>query len=127
DVMGTTARLSTGVVDSIFGLQDDPRLMQISNPLQPGNSGGPLLNRAGEIIGVVVSGLNAKFFYERAEVIPQNVNFAIKATYLKALVESVQDDLLANRHNVLAGLPLEKQAEAVAPFVVSVIAKTRQS
>src|SRR5262249_50719227 len=50
DIMGTTARFSSGVVDSVFGLQDDPRLLQISNPIQPGNSGGPLLNRSGELI-----------------------------------------------------------------------------
>jgi hypothetical protein len=86
EIMGSTPRLSTGRINSRLGIQDDPRLFQISNPLQPGNSGGPLFNEKGELIGIVVSGLNAKFLYEQAGIIPQNVNFAIKSIYLKNLI-----------------------------------------
>ena len=73
---------------------------------------------------MVVSGLNAKFFYEHAGVIPQNVNFAIKAAYLRALVESLPEDLFFSRRNVLGSLVLEKQIAVVTPFVVSVAVKT---
>ena len=62
-VMGSTARLATGTIDSLSGLHDAPGRLQISAPIQPGNSGGPLFNSQGELIGVVVSGLNAKYFW----------------------------------------------------------------
>jgi serine protease Do len=47
DIMGKQSRLSTGEISSLYGMQDDPRLYQISNPMQPGNSGGPLFNNQG--------------------------------------------------------------------------------
>ena len=82
--MGDNSRFSSGRINSLYGIQDDPRLLQISNPLQPGNSGGPLFSSKGELIGVVVSSLSAKyFFYDNAGIIPQNVNFAIKISYLR--------------------------------------------
>jgi len=123
DVMGSTPRLSSGLVSSVFGLGDDPRLLQISNPVQPGNSGGPLINENGELIGVVVSGLSAKYFYENAGIIPQNVNFAVKSVYLRSLIEllpDAQDLLKEHPGNSLKGLTLEKQIEKLTPFVAEV-------
>ena len=87
NIMGQTARLSMGVINSEFGINDDPRILQISNPLQPGNSGGPLFNTNGELVGIAFSGLNAKYFYENLGVIPQNVNFGIKYHYLLNLID----------------------------------------
>jgi serine protease Do len=62
-ILGSTAKLSTGKINSLYGIDDNPSLLQIGNPLQPGNSGGPLFNMQGELVGVVVSGLNAKYYY----------------------------------------------------------------
>ncbi len=53
-------------------------------PVQPGNSGGPLLDRSGNIIGVVVAKLNALKIAQRTGDIPQNVNFAVSLRALKA-------------------------------------------
>ena len=69
----------------------NPRLFQISNPLQPGNSGGPLFNFKGELVGVVVSSLNAKAFYDNLGIVPQNVNFAIKNSYMKNMLEMLPE------------------------------------
>ncbi len=124
DIMGATARLSSGRIDSLLGLQDDPRVYQISNPLQPGNSGGPLFNANGELVGIVFSGLNAKLFYEAAGIIPQNVNFAIKATYLKNLLEVLPDaPTFGEQKNALAGLSMERLIEVVSPLIVRVSCK----
>ena len=121
DIMGTRSRLSTGHINSEYGLQDDPRLFQISNPLQPGNSGGPLYNNKGELVGIVVSGLNAKYFYENVGIIPQNVNFAVKVSYIKNLVTMLPEgDHILNRINTVKQTTIEEQIEQINPFVVQI-------
>ncbi len=70
--------LTTGEVSALAGLRDNPRQFQISAPVQPGNSGGPLLDGSGNVVGVVVSKLNAQRVARSTGDIPQNVNFAIK-------------------------------------------------
>lgn len=120
-LLGTSAKLSTGTVSSLYGMQDDPRLFQISNPLQPGNSGGPLFDADGRLIGVVVASLNARYFYEMADIIPQNVNFAVKSDYLSNLVSMLpEDDEVRQRTNRLAGQSIVNQVELVSPYVVTV-------
>ncbi len=73
--------LTSGEISALAGLRDDPRRLQISAPVQPGNSGGPLLDADGHVVGVVVSKLNAARVAEMTGGdIPQNVNFAVKGT-----------------------------------------------
>ncbi len=124
DILGKSSKFSSGKINSLFGIQDDPRVYQISNPIQPGNSGGPLFNSNGELIGIVFSSLNAKFFYENTDIIPQNVNFAIKSDYLLNLISLLPDDIeISNRKNSLSELPVEEQIELLTPFIVNVKAK----
>ena len=78
----------TGTLAALAGLRDNPRHYQISAPVQQGNSGGPLLDEHGQIIGVVVGKLNAARVAELTGDIPQNVNFAIKASTVTAFLES---------------------------------------
>ena len=80
--------LTTGEVSALAGLRDDPRNFQISAPVQPGNSGGPLLDAQGHVIGIVVSKLNAARVADlTGGDIPQNVNFAIKGTEAIAFLQ----------------------------------------
>ena len=72
--------LTTGEVSALAGLGDNQQQFQISAPVQQGNSGGPLLDRQGNVIGVIVSKLNAARIAQRTGDIPQNVNFAVKGT-----------------------------------------------
>ena len=77
-----------GQVNSLAGLRNDPSLIQISAPIQPGNSGGPLLDRAGAIVGIVVSKLNAQRLSKSTGDIAQNVNFAIKPEILRLFLDA---------------------------------------
>ena len=121
EMLGTSAKLSSGTVSSLYGVQDDPRMLQISNPVQPGNSGGPLFDIEGRLVGVVVASLNARYFYEMADIIPQNVNFAVKSDYLSNLVSMLpEDDEVRQRANRLAGESMVKQVELVGPCVVNI-------
>ena len=80
-VLSSGPTLTTGDVSAMAGLRDNPRHFQISAPVQPGNSGGPLLDAQAHVIGVVVAKLNAaRIAQMTGGDIPQNVNFAIKGT-----------------------------------------------
>ena len=80
-ILTRTGNFTTGNVSALAGPKDDARYLQMSAPIQGGNSGGPVLDQSGNVVGVVVAKLRA------TEVdVPQNVNFAIKAdTVLKFL------------------------------------------
>jgi len=115
--LGESTKVSTGTISSINGL------LQISNPIQPGNSGGPLFNANGELIGIIVSSLVAT---ENVEDVPQNVNFAIKSDYLSDLITTLSEeesDEITYRGNQLAGKSLEEQVEMLTPFVVVIKAR----
>ena len=58
ELLASTGNVTTGIVTALAGLRDDPHQIQISAPVQPGNSGGPVLDASGHLIGVVVSRLN---------------------------------------------------------------------
>ena len=72
--------LTTGEISALSGLADHQGRFQVSAPMQPGNSGGPLLDRQGNVVGVAVAKLNAAHFAAQTGDIPQNVNFAIKGS-----------------------------------------------
>ena len=93
DELGRRARVSEGIINSEVGFEDDPRMMQISVPVQPGNSGGPLFSIYGEVVGVVTSTMNNAFLLVNKGTLSQNVNFAIKANYLNNLVALLPTDL----------------------------------
>lgn len=72
--------LTTGEISALAGLRDNPANYQISAPVQQGNSGGPLFDLAGNVVGVIVSKLAAMRVAQQTGDIPQNVNFAVKGT-----------------------------------------------
>ena len=89
DLQGASAKYTDGSISSLSGIMDDIRTMQITVPIQGGNSGGPLVDEAGNALGLVVAQLNAETVFEYTGTIPQNVNFAIKISYALPLVQSV--------------------------------------
>src|SRR5687768_8178121 len=77
--LSASGNIVSGNVSSLAGLADDVRLLQISAPIQPGNSGGPLMDYTGAVVGIVNGKLNELAAIEVAGSLPQNVNFSIKA------------------------------------------------
>jgi hypothetical protein len=88
DILATTPHVSVGAVDALAGIADDARFLQISAPVQAGNSGGPLLDTSGHLVGIVNSKLDAIEVARSTGDLPQNVNFAIKAAVARAFLES---------------------------------------
>ena len=78
-LLSSSGNFTLGSVTSLAGPNDDSRVLQISAPVQPGNSGGPLLDMSGSVIGVVEYQLNALLMIKVTGNVPQNVNFAIQS------------------------------------------------
>jgi S1-C subfamily serine protease len=80
--------VTTGIINSLSGILNDSRFMQISAPVQPGNSGGPLLDTSGHVVGVVAEKLNALKIAKATGSIPENINFAIKTGALRDFLDN---------------------------------------
>jgi hypothetical protein len=87
-LLASEANVTTGTVSALSGPGDDSRLMQITAPVQPGNSGGPILDSAGNIVGIVVSKLDALKVAAAIGDIPQNVNFGIHASVARTFLDA---------------------------------------
>lgn len=83
---------TTGVVSGLRGLRDAANQIQISTPVQPGNSGGAVVDSSGGVIGVVVAKLNATEVSRVTGDIPQNVNFAVS---LQTLVQFLRKNAVS--------------------------------
>jgi len=90
-LQGFAPKLAKGEIASLAGVQDDARHFQISAPIQPGNSGGALVDERGNVIGVVVAKLSQKAALATSGTLAENVNYAVKSSYLLSFLESVPD------------------------------------
>jgi TPR repeat protein len=91
DIQGVAAKYSSGEVAALTGAGDDPRYIQISVPLQTGNSGGPLVDETGSVVGVVAAQLDKERTADQTGDTPENVNYAVKGSLLLNLLESLGD------------------------------------
>ena len=86
-LLSKSLNVTGGNISALAGLGDDAKHLQITAPLQPGNSGGPLLDASGNVVGVAASKLNAIAAAELTDDLPQNVNFAIKAALVRSFLD----------------------------------------
>ena len=96
-VMGQNPKYTEGVVNALSGIKDDPTVFQISAQIQPGNSGGPLFDQSGNVIGIAQAALDPQLATESIGALPQNVNYAIKSSYIKKLLPMLPEILVSNR------------------------------
>jgi S1-C subfamily serine protease len=93
-MQGLEPKYTDGRISSLAGMQDDPTEYQISVPVQPGNSGGPLCDTDGTVVGIIVARLNDMATLRESGAVPQNVNYAVKSKFaLKMLryVDGIED------------------------------------
>ncbi len=79
ELLGQESKFTEGTISALSGPGNEDFLLQISVPIQPGNSGGPIVNERGEAVGVVTSTAAVKAFLSVTGSLPQNVNWAVKA------------------------------------------------
>jgi S1-C subfamily serine protease len=106
-LMGDEIKLTNGIISSKTGFQGDITSYQISVPIQPGNSGGPLFDVNGNLIGIV----NAKL------TVGENVSYAIKSPYLINLIDLLPNLPKLTNVNLLVGKPLTEQVKMVNKFI----------
>jgi S1-C subfamily serine protease len=124
DLQGWQPKLTRGEISSLTGMQDNPDDYQISVPVQPGNSGGALLDEHGNVVGIVSATLRASEADIKEGIAPENVNYAIKSSCAKTLLDSVSGGLLKLKSANLSdnrkfGDVVQASQEAVAVVLVN--------
>lgn len=116
-IQGQEQKATFGRINALSGIQSDVRFVQVDVPIQPGNSGGPLLNSRGEVIGIVTSTLSQIVTLRASGALPQNVNYAVKVDYLTPALNAAK----INRNNVLSQSSRLDMAQIVALREASVM------
>jgi S1-C subfamily serine protease len=121
EALGQRIKMTAGQVSSTTGYQDDARFLQISIPVQEGNSGGPVIGWDGAVLGVVKSKLT-RFDDDDASPSPENVNYAVKSSYVRPMLEDLPD--LGNYEVVKGGADQDRLvAEARAAVFMLLVSK----
>lgn len=105
--MGEEVKITDGIISSKTGYEGDIVTYQISAPIQPGNSGGPLFDKKGNLIAITNAGIMEA----------NNVGYAIKASYLRNLIESAPISIEIPETNLLQGLELPEQIKQLSKYV----------
>ncbi len=105
--MGDEIKLTNGIVSAKSGFMGDVTSYQVSAPVQPGNSGGPLFDTQGNLIGVI----NAKHLDA------ENATYGIKSNYLANLIQSLDTPPILKWNNVISNKPLSQQVQEIKKFV----------
>jgi S1-C subfamily serine protease len=111
-LMGTEIKFTDGKISSKTGMQGDITSYQISVPIQPGNSGGPLFDYDGNLIGITTSTINRKYD------ITENVNYAVKTSYLKNLIDVLDYKLTLPNDRIIASKTLTEKIKILSDYVV---------
>ena len=86
--LSDSVKITRGIVSSLSGLNNNIGQIQIDAALQPGNSGGPVLNESGELVGIASAGLNKLLMAKESKYIPENVNFAVASPIVTNILKS---------------------------------------
>jgi len=124
-IMGFKPKYTEGVISAVTGIKDDPTVFQTTVPIQPGNSGGPLFNEKGEVVGLTTSSLSL-LAMESMGAVPQNVNYAVKSSFVKNIISTIPEALLSNRGIVVVPTDSNSRSdfiEAIKKNVVLILGK----
>jgi len=86
--VSSSIKVTKGIISSLAGIGNNFSNVQIDAALQVGNSGGPILDEMGNVVGVAVSKLDAKYMYDNFGSIPENTNFGIRSSVVRNILDS---------------------------------------
>lgn len=113
DVMGSNYKVTNGIISAKTGIDDDIRKYQITVPIQPGNSGGPLINKNGNVVGITSSSLNGNAVGTKIE----NVNYAVKSLYLLNAINMVPQIEDLPTKSSIADKNMEEQIAVLKDYI----------
>jgi S1-C subfamily serine protease len=122
-IQGQSQKATFGRVNALSGIKDDVRFLQVDVPIQPGNSGGPLLNSKGRVIGVITATLNQIITLRTSGALPQNVNYAVKVDYVSPLLKQYVQLTVPDSKKELSDHKMSTIVEQSEDAVFLIIAK----
>jgi V8-like Glu-specific endopeptidase len=128
--LGTALSASDGKVNAVREAHNSgTSLFQIDANVNPGNSGGPLLNNHGEVVGIVVAKINSlQYAKENGSLLPERINFAIPMNEAQALIRKVIPNFpLSNRQEVLTDQQVFQSAKGSTVYIVADQEETRNA
>lgn len=111
DIMGQEIKITDGIISSKTGYNGDVVTYQISAPIHPGNSGGPMFTKGGDLIGITSSGIPGA----------ENVGYAIKSGYLQNLIDAAPIKIKDISHSQASGMDLPEQVKLFTPYVALIL------
>lgn len=108
--LGDEVKITDGIISSKSGYEGDIVTYQISVPIQPGNSGGPLFDKKGNLVGITSAGIDKS--------IAENVGYAIKTPYVLNIIDSAPINISLPEGSDLSGIELPELIKALKPYVV---------
>ncbi len=126
-ILGDEPRVTDGVISSTTGVAGDPTRFQITAAIHSGNSGGPVLDADGAVVGVATEKLSDAYLAEKTGEIPQNINFAVKSTYaIPLLPEDARSERSGLSHAMDSDLQQAIRATALVRTGESTTAATSE-
>ena len=121
DELGTALSASDGKVNAVReGRSSGTRLFQIDANVNPGNSGGPLLNNHGEVVGIIVAKINSLQYAKENGSIPERINFAIPINDAQELLRKIIPNFTpSNRQEVLTDQQVFQSAKGSTVLIVA--------
>ena len=117
DVMGNEIKFTDGKISSKSGINGDIRMYQISTPIQSGNSGGPLFNTNGNVVGIVSATLNRENYNS------ENVNYALKSNILKNLIDSSPEKITIKELSIEGKTTISDKIKSYQSFIPMILIK----
>ena len=114
-IMGEEIKFTDGKINAKSGYKGEISTYQISVPIQPGNSGGPLFDNDGNLLGITSSGLDKS--------LTDNVNYAIKTKYLNLLIEEINDKIELPKTVLSKTTLLTEKIKSLSNYVVYIKVK----
>ena len=107
--ISTSIKITKGIISSLTGIGNNYSNFQIDAAIQPGNSGGPILNEKGNVVGIAVAKLDLKYTQKNFGVFPENTNFGIKTSIVKSMLESENLKLALPNEKTISKIQLGKK------------------
>jgi S1-C subfamily serine protease/antitoxin component YwqK of YwqJK toxin-antitoxin module len=114
DVMGETVKFTDGKISSLTGINEDVTKYQVTAPIQNGNSGGPLFDDLGNVVGIIESRLNKEKYAS------ENVNYAIKSGLLKNIIDLVPVTIQKGKRIKTSSLSQVDKIKVFSDYVVMI-------